>query len=84
MLIKEGEVLSKAFAFACLEEFVKKRGYVMSDKEVDSQGRILVEKIRRKGIKKALREISKAARGELLRNVLEGTSSPLQCGRQRE
>jgi len=61
MLVKEGELLSKAFVLACLEEFIRKRGGVMSDKEVDSQRRILAEKIRRKGIKKALRGISRSA-----------------------
>jgi len=60
-LVKEGELLSKAFALASLEEFVRTKGYVLSDKEVDSHMRILAEKIRRKGIKKALKEISRSA-----------------------
>lgn len=59
MLVKEGEFLSKAFVFASLEEFAKKTGYDISNKEVGGKEKILVEKLRRMGIKKALKEVSK-------------------------
>jgi hypothetical protein len=77
MLVKEGELLSKAFVLACLEEFVRKRGYITPNKEVDSQRRILAEEIRRKGIKKALKEIGRSVigcriiRGQMSQDVRE-------------
>lgn len=65
MLVKEGEFLSKAFALASLEEFAKKKGYDVSNKEVRGKERILFEKLRRMGIKKALKQVSRPGAFEI-------------------
>lgn len=65
MLVKEGEFLSKAFAFASLEEYAKTTAYDISTKEVRGKEKILVEKLRRMGIKKALKEVSRPGAFEI-------------------
>lgn len=64
-LVKEGEFLSKAFTLASLEEFAKKAEYDVFNKEVRGEEKILVEKLRRMGIKKALKEVSRPGAFEI-------------------
>ena len=65
MLVKEGEFLSKAFAFTSLEEFAKKTGHDVSNKEVRGKEKTLVEKLRRMRIKKALKQVSRPGAYEI-------------------
>ena len=59
MLVKEGEFLTKAFVLASLEEFAKKIGHDVYNKEVRGKEKILFEKLRRTRIKKTLKEVSR-------------------------
>jgi len=59
-LVKEGEFLSKAFALASLEEFTKRWGYNVFNKEMKGEEKILVERLGKMGIKKALKEVRKS------------------------
>jgi len=65
ILVKEGEFLGKAFSITSSEEFAKKREYNVSNKEAKGKEKILVDKIRSMGIKKALKEISKPGAFEI-------------------
>jgi len=60
ILVKEGELLSKAFALASLREFAQRRGYnIFLSRKLGGKEEVLVEKLRRMGIRKALKEVSK-------------------------
>jgi len=65
ILVKEGEFLNKAFVLASLEEFARKKGHDVFNKEVRGREKALVEKLRRMGIKKALKEISRPGAFEI-------------------
>jgi hypothetical protein len=65
MLVKEGEFLSKAFALVSLKEFKRKVGNGVSNKEVRGKGKILFEKLRGMGIKKALKQVSRPGAFEI-------------------
>jgi hypothetical protein len=58
-MIGDWSFLTKAFALASLEEFAKKIGYDVYNKEVRGKEKILFEKLRRTRIKKALKEVSR-------------------------
>jgi len=59
MLVKEGERLSRLFTFASIDEFRIKKGYVCikSDRKIEKKEKLLVEEIKKIGIRKALKEI---------------------------
>ena len=59
ILVVEGELLSKAFSLASFDEFVQKKGYNISQRESKGKEKVILEKIRRAGIRKALREVGK-------------------------
>ena len=61
----EGESLAKAFAFASIDEFKEKKGYDIPRREVKGGRKILVDKIKSIGIKKALKEVSKPGAFEI-------------------
>jgi hypothetical protein len=65
MLAKEGEFLTKAFVLASLEQFAKKTEYDVYNKEVRGKEKILFEKLRRMGIKKAIKEVSRPGAFEI-------------------
>ncbi len=56
-ILTEGEYFAKAFAFVSLEEFRENKGYLVPTGEIKDKQRILVQKIKSAGIKKALKEI---------------------------
>ncbi len=58
-ILREGEYLAKAFAFASLDKFKEKKGYAIPSKKIKDKEKILVDKIKSAGIKGALKEISK-------------------------
>jgi hypothetical protein len=54
-----GELISKGFALASFDEFASKMGYDVTAGEPKSTEKLVRDKIRRVGIKKALREVGK-------------------------
>lgn len=58
-ILMEGEYLAKAFTFVSLDEFNRKKGYVISSRETSAGERILVDKIKSLGIRQALKEIGR-------------------------
>jgi hypothetical protein len=56
--MKRRGVFHLAFVLASLEEFSKKTGYDVS-KKLEGNEKILVERLRRMGIKKALKQVSR-------------------------
>ena len=59
ILVIEGELFSKAFALASFDEFRKKKGYDIPERQRKGKERAILDKIERLGIRKALREVSK-------------------------
>ena len=58
-ILMEGEYLAKAFTFVSLDEFRKKKGYVISSRKINDKEKILVDKIKSLGIRQALKEIGR-------------------------
>ncbi len=59
ILVVGGELLSKAFALASFGEFKRKKGYDVPRREPKGIEKVIIDKIERGGIRKALREVSK-------------------------
>lgn len=59
ILLKEGEILSKAFVLASLADFNKNKGYDISGREAKGKEKVIADKIEKIGIKKALKNISR-------------------------
>lgn len=59
ILLVDGELMSKAFALASFEEFEQKKGYNLRKREARGKERVIVNKIKRVGIRKGLREVGK-------------------------
>jgi len=57
ILVMEGELVSKGFALASFHEFAKKTGYDIPASEPTGKEKLVLDKIQRAGIKKALREV---------------------------
>ena len=60
ILVMEGELLSKGFALVSFDEFAKETGYKVPASEPKGREKLVLDKIRCAGIKKALREVGKA------------------------
>lgn len=60
ILVIEGELLSKAFALASFGELKQKTGYDVPKREPQGKERVIVGKIKRVGIRKALVEVNKS------------------------
>lgn len=73
ILVIEGEVLSKAFALASLDEFREKRGYDIPRREPKGKEKIILDKIKSAGIRKALRGVSKFGGSEIWKTMPKGT-----------
>jgi hypothetical protein len=58
-ILIEGEDLAKAFAFVSFDEFKEKKRYSIPSREANNNAKMLVNKIKRIGIKEALRQISR-------------------------
>jgi hypothetical protein len=56
ILVVEGELLSKAFALASFDEFKQKKGYDVPKREPKGKEKVILDKIERVGIRKALRD----------------------------
>jgi len=59
ILVVEGELLSKAFALASLDEFKATKGYHVPKREPKGKERVILDKIELAGIRKSLRKVSK-------------------------
>ena len=59
ILVMEGELLSKGFALASLDEFTKKMGYDVPASEPMGKEKLVLDKIQCAGIKNALTEVGK-------------------------
>lgn len=59
ILVVEGELLSKAFALASFEEFKQKKRYDVPKREPKGKEKVVLDKIERVGLRKALREANK-------------------------
>ena len=59
ILVVEGEFLSKALALASFDALKQKKGYDVLKREPKGKGKIILDKIQRAGIRKALREVGK-------------------------
>ena len=55
----EGELVSKGFALASFDEFVNKTGYDVPASEPTGKEKLVLNKIQRAGISKALRAVGK-------------------------
>ena len=69
LLVMEGELLSKAFALASFDEFKEKKGYDIPRGEPKGKEKIILDKIERAGIKKALKEVSKVESFEIWKTM---------------
>ena len=58
-ILMEGEYLAKAFTFVSVDEFTEKKRYDIPSREIKDKEKILVDKIKSIGIKKALKQISR-------------------------
>jgi len=65
--LTEGEFIAKAFIFASFDEFKEKKRYDIPSREAREEEKILVDKIKIIGIKKALKEVSKPGGFEILK-----------------
>jgi hypothetical protein len=63
--LMEGESIAKAFVFASFGELKEKKRYDIPNREATGEGRILVDKVKNTGIKKALKEVSKPGAFEI-------------------
>ncbi len=59
ILLVDGELLSKAFTLASFDEFKKKKRYDVRKKESKGKEKVILDKIERVGIRKALRKAGK-------------------------
>ena len=59
ILVMEGELVSKGFALASFNEFVKKTGYDFPASQPKGKEKLVLDKIQRAGISKALRAVGK-------------------------
>lgn len=59
ILLVDGEFLSKAFALASLGEFKRRTAYDVPEREPKGREKIILGKIERVGIRRALREVGK-------------------------
>jgi len=58
ILVVEGELLSKAFVLASFDRFKEKTGYDISKREPKGREKVILDKIKGAGVRKALREVS--------------------------
>ena len=65
ILVVDGELLSKAFALASFDEFKQKKRYDIPKREPRGKEKVILDKIERAGIRKALREVSKFGVSEI-------------------
>jgi len=63
--LMEGEFIAKAFVFASFGELKEKKRYNIPGREPNAKEKILVDKIKITGIKKALEEVSKPGAFEI-------------------
>lgn len=72
ILVMEGELLSKAFALASFDEFKEKKGYDIPKRQPKGKEKIILDKIKRAGIREALREVSKFGGFEIWKTIPKG------------
>ena len=59
ILVVEGELFSKAFALASFDKFKQKKGYDAFKREPKGKEKVVLDRIERVGIRKALREVGR-------------------------
>ncbi len=57
--LMQGEYLAKAFALVSLDEFKKKKGYLIPSRKTEDKQRVLVDRIKDVGIREALKKIGR-------------------------